>query len=137
MAQSIVGKKSFKFALDVIKLYIKLREQREYVISKQLLRSGTSIGANIEEATSGQSRRDFLSKMSIATKEARETSYWLKLLQESDLTDLNVKDELAAAEELICMLVSIVKTVQENPDMPVGQAQAQLKTQNSELRTQK
>ncbi len=128
MAQSIVGKKSFKFALDIIKLYIKLREQREYVISKQLLRSGTSIGANIEEATSGQRRKDFLSKMSIATKEARETSYWLKLLQESDLTDLNVKDELAAAEELIRMLVSIVKTVQENPDMPVGQAQTQLRT---------
>ncbi len=73
MAGSIIQKKSFEFALKVIDLYRKPQEKREHVISKQLLQSGTSIGANVEETLAGQSRRDFLSKMSIASKEARET----------------------------------------------------------------
>ena len=72
MAESLIRKKSFEFALVIISLYRKLQEQREYVLSKQLLRSGTSIGANVEEACAGQSRRDFLAKMSIASKEARD-----------------------------------------------------------------
>ena len=81
MAESIIQKKSFEFALEIIQLYCDLQNKREYVLSKQLLRSGTSIGANVEEASAGQSRRDFLSKMCIASKEARETKYWLRLLQ--------------------------------------------------------
>ena len=81
MAESLIQGKSFEFALSVIQLYQGLQAEREYVISKQLLRSGTSVGANVEEATAAQSRRDFLSKMSIASKEARETRYWLRLLQ--------------------------------------------------------
>ncbi len=88
--KSIIQVKSFEFALDIIGLYKLLQEEREYVISKQLLRSGTSIGANVEEATAGQSSRDFLSKMSIASKEARETVYWFKLLQQSVLTKIDV-----------------------------------------------
>jgi four helix bundle protein len=68
-----VQKKSFEFALLIIKLYQVMQSKREYVLSKQLLRSGTSIGANVEEAIAGQSRKDFLSKMAIASKEARET----------------------------------------------------------------
>jgi four helix bundle protein len=110
MTESIVQKKSFAFALEIIRLYQKLQEKREYIISKQLLRSGASIGANVEEALAGQSRRDFLSKMSIASKEARETHYWLRLLQASDLVDIDVTQELNHNDELIRILTSIVKT---------------------------
>ena len=76
---------SFDFSLQIIQLYKILIEQKEYVLSKQLLRSGTSIGANIEEAIAAQSRKDFISKLSIASKEARETRYWLRLLDKSKL----------------------------------------------------
>jgi four helix bundle protein len=110
MEDNAVKIKSFSFALSVIKLYQELVEQREFVISKQLLRSGTSIGANVEEALAGQSRRDFLSKMSIASKEARETLYWLRLLKESQLTTVNVNKAIADADELVRLLTSIVKT---------------------------
>ena len=71
---NIIKEKSYKFALEVIKLYKSLQTQNEYVLSKQLVRAGTSIGANVEEATAAQSRKDFISKMSIASKEARETN---------------------------------------------------------------
>lgn len=115
MADNVIRHKSFKFALGVIKLYCKLRDSREFVISKQLLRSGTSIGANVEEGVSAQSRKDFLSKMAVATKEARETKYWLTLLKESELTDLDVSGEIRKADELIRILTSIVKTTSERP----------------------
>jgi len=78
----------------------------------QLLRCGTSIGANIEEALAGQSKKDFLSKMSIASKEARETNYWLRLLRDSDILDERQSTSiLEESEELIKLLTSIVKTV--------------------------
>ncbi len=114
MKENILQTKSFDFALQIIQLYRKLQDEREYVLSKQLLRSGTSIGANIEEACAGQSRKDFLSKMSIASKEARETKYWLRLLQASKIADVNVSNELALVDELIRILTSIVKTTSEN-----------------------
>ncbi len=113
MTESIIQRKSFVFALQIIDLYRRLQEQREFVVSKQLLRCGTSIGANVEEATAGQSRRDFLSKMTIASKEARETRYWLRLLQESNLTQIDADSELAAVDELIRILTSIVKTTSQ------------------------
>jgi four helix bundle protein len=91
MSQSIVREKSFAFALEIISLYKQLQNEKEFVLSKQMLRSGTSIGANIEEALAGQSRRDFLAKMSIASKEARETRYWLVLLQQSLLSGLELQ----------------------------------------------
>ena len=75
MKKSIIKEKSYEFALDIIELYKFLIKQNEYVMSKQLLKSGTSIGANVEEAIAGQSRKDFISKMSISLKEARETNY--------------------------------------------------------------
>lgn len=75
MADSIIQKKSFEFALEIIQLYRELLDRQEYALSQQLLKSGTSIGANAEEATAAQSRNDFLAKMSIASKEARETKY--------------------------------------------------------------
>lgn len=114
MPESIIQKKSFEFALEIIRLYQELQDRREYVLSKQLLRSGTSIGANVEEASAGQSRRDFLAKMSIASKEARETKYWLKLLQKSNLVDIDLTNELKQVNELINILTSIVKTTSEN-----------------------
>ncbi|HCF29066.1 MAG TPA: four helix bundle protein [Cyanobacteria bacterium UBA11049] len=110
MADSIIQKKSFEFALEIIRLYRELQDQREYVLSRQLLRSGTSIGANVEEASAAQSRNDFVAKMSIASKEARETRYWLRLLQESKLVDIDVTSQLIHVDELIRILTSIVKT---------------------------
>jgi four helix bundle protein len=114
MKESIVQKKSFEFSLKVISLYKDLQSQKEFIISKQLLRCGTSIGANIEEALAGQSKRDFTAKMSISSKEARETKYWLRLLKESELTNLDVNSLLLDIEELIKMLTAIVKTSQKN-----------------------
>ena len=108
-------KKSFDYALSIIKLYMKLQANREYVLSKQLLRSGTSIGANVEEGVAASSRRDFLHKMTIASKEARETVYWLRLLDESNLvTDLDVQLQLDQANELVRLLTAIVKTTKES-----------------------
>lgn len=106
--------KSFKFALNIIELYKKLIEQKEFVISKQLLKSGTSIGANVVEASAGFSKKDFVYKMSIASKEARETNYWLLLLKESRLTNLNLTEEINGCDELIKILTSIVKTTQHS-----------------------
>lgn len=109
---NIVQMKSFNFALQIIQLYQKLIEEKEFILSKQLLRSGTSIGANIEEAEAGISRKDFTAKMSIASKEARETKYWLRLLKHSDLTSISMGSYLQDVEELIRILTSIVKTSQ-------------------------
>ncbi|MBD2681713.1 four helix bundle protein [Nostoc paludosum FACHB-159] len=114
MAESIIQRKSFEFALKIIDLYIKLQEQREYVLSKQLLRSATSIGANVEEASGGQSRKDFLAKMYIAYKEARETKYWLRLLQKSNLVNIDLTNELMYVDEIIRILSSIVKTTEDS-----------------------
>ena len=114
MKESIVQKKSFDFSLKIINLYKKLQEEKEFIISRQILRSGTSIGANIEEALAGQSKKDFIAKMSISSKEARETKYWLRLLKESDLTRINVDDLINDIHELIRILTSIVKTSQES-----------------------
>ena len=110
---NVVRNKSFDFALRIVDLYKYLRyEKKEYVLSKQLLRSGTSIGANIEEAQAAQSKKDFISKMSIASKEARETLYWLKLLKYGGYL---TKDEiLADSNELIRLLTSIVKSSVKN-----------------------
>jgi four helix bundle protein len=92
-----------------------MSEQKEYVISKQLLRCSTSIGANIEEATAGISKKDFGSKMSIASKEARETRYWLRLISESNLVEGYDFDELLTQiDEIIRMLTKIVKTSQQD-----------------------
>jgi len=110
--KSIVGDKSFDFALKIIDLYFQLKKDNEYVISKQVLRSGTSIGANIEEALAGISDKDFGYKMSISSKEARETRYWLRLLSASPHFDIDLKPQLEDCDELIRMLTAIVKTTQ-------------------------
>jgi four helix bundle protein len=109
---NIVREKSFQFALEIVTLYQNLKKQNEFVISKQLLRSGTSIGANVEESSAAQTKKDFITKMSIASKEARETRYWLKLLQQSKLVNIDFSKYLNSIEELIKILTSIVKTAQ-------------------------
>ncbi|HEX9371292.1 MAG TPA: four helix bundle protein [Roseiflexaceae bacterium] len=114
MAESIIQQKSFTFALAVVRLYQRIVAQHEYVLSKQLLRSGTSIGANVEEALAGITRKDFRTKMATALKEARETRYWLRLLLLSDLVDVDMTDELSQIQEIILILTSIVKTTSEN-----------------------
>ncbi len=114
MAENIIARKSFDFAIQIIQLYKKLVEEKEYIISKQLLRSGTSIGANVNESISAESKKDFISKLSISLKEARETNYWLMLLKESSLTNINVGSYIELNEELIRLLVSIIKTSKSN-----------------------
>lgn len=111
MKQSILKDKSKEFALRVIRLYKYLCEEKnEYILSKQLLRSGTSIGANIAEAFYGQSEADFASKLSIAQKEAGETMYWLELLHESEYLRQNEYDSIHSdTEELIKLLTSSIK----------------------------
>lgn len=92
---SVAYNKAFSFALDIIELYKNLTlKKREYVISKQILRSSTSIGANIKEGINGQSKKDFLSKMNIALKEAEETEYWIELLRYSNYIDDNTSSLL-------------------------------------------
>lgn len=85
MKESIVKNKSYAFALRAITLARSLRERKEYELANQVLRAGTSIGANVEEALAGISRPDFIAKMGIASKEARETCYWLRLLHDSEI----------------------------------------------------
>jgi four helix bundle protein len=87
--ENAIRDKSYTFALRIIKLCQWLRESKHYEMSSQLLRSGTSIGANVEEALAGHSRKDFLHKMTIASKEARETNYWLRLLKDSEILTNN------------------------------------------------
>lgn len=111
MKENVVKNKSFDFSLSIIELYKKLQKQREFVISKQLLRSATSIGANIAESEASESRADFVHKLSIASKEARETLYWLKLLERSSLTDIRVNEYIEKCNEIIRLLTSIVKTI--------------------------
>lgn len=109
---NLIQNKSFDFALKVIALYKQLTEQKEYIISKQLLRSGTSIGANVEEANAAQSKKEFIAKMSIASKEARETKYWLRLLNESELVKIDVREYLELIDHIINIITKIVKTSQ-------------------------
>ena len=111
MKENLIQQKSYDFALKIIALYRNLLKENEFFLSKQLLRSGTSIGANIEEAQAAQSRADFISKMSISSKEARETCYWLRLLRDSKTVKKGEADQLLfEAESIVNILTSIVKT---------------------------
>ncbi|BAO54189.1 four helix bundle protein [Nonlabens marinus] len=112
MAESILKTKSYAFAIEVVRLCrLLVSENKEYVISKQLLRSGTGVGALIREAEFAQSSKDFINKMSIALKEANETIYWLDLLKDTDYLQFNQHQDLQKkCKELVAMLVSSVKT---------------------------
>lgn len=116
MKENVLKEKSFAFALKIIDTYKQLTSQkREFVLAKQMLRSGTSIGANIEEADTAQSKRDFLSKVSISYKEAGETKYWLRLLKDSQYLDQDRAIALIQnVDELIKIMTTIIKTTKEN-----------------------
>ena len=114
MSDNTIQGKSYQFALRIIKLCIWLKECKHFELSSQLLRSGTSIGANVEEALAGHSKKDFLHKMNIATKEAREACYWLRLLKDSGILSESQADSIInESDELVKILTSIVKTGQE------------------------
>ncbi len=111
-SDNLIEQKSFDFALQIIEGYKQMRDQKEFVLSKQLLRSGTSIGANVQEAQAAFSKKDFAAKMSISSKEAREVRYWLLLIKYSDLVNLKTDKLLKEADDLINILTAIVKSSQ-------------------------
>ena len=114
-SNSIIDKKSYLFALEIIAIYKTLiAHKKEFVLSKQLLRCGTSIGANVHEALGSESKRDFIHKLSIALKEAKETSYWVHLLKDSDYISIQQFDGLNNnCKELIKILSSIILTMKQ------------------------
>ena len=116
MKENIIQQKSYRFAVRIINLYKYLTEQKkEYILAKQILRSVTGIGANVEEAIGAQSRKDFVSKLSIAYKEARETIYWLKLLHDTNyLNDKEFASIIAECEEIIKIISKIQTTTKKN-----------------------
>ena len=125
--ESIVKERSYEFALRIVPLARWLRERKEYELASQVLRAGTSIGANVEEALAGVSRADFVAKMAIASKEARETHYWLRLLRDSKtVPDDRIVPLLDEAGQLVRIMTAIVKTSQSN---------SKLKTKTSKLNT--
>lgn len=113
MKDNIIQTKTFEFAVRIINLYKFLStEKKEFVVSKQLLRSGTSIGANVEEAIGGQSKNDFSTKLTIAYKEARETKYWLRLLHATGYIENQMFESLMNdMEEILRIIGSIQKTM--------------------------
>ena len=113
---------TFSFSLSIIELHKMLTDKKDFVISRQLLRSATSIGANAEEANAAQTRKDFITKMAIASKEARETKYWLRLRAASKILEIDYGVYLRTIDDIINIVTKIVKTAQES-----------LKTENEEL----
>ena len=115
MNYNVIVEKSFDFAVRIVNLYKYLtREHKEFVLSKQLLRSGTSIGANVSEAQRGQSKADFTAKMSISLKEASESEYWIKLLYHTDYITKEQYDSLQTdIQELISLLMAICRTANQ------------------------
>lgn len=116
MSENVIENKSFQFAVRIVNLYKHLiNDKKEYVMSKQLLKCGTSIGANVSEAERGQTKADFYAKMSIALKEAHETYYWLRLLNTTEyLTEKEFVSVEKDIKEIIALLMAICKTTQQN-----------------------
>ena len=112
MSKSIIGEKSFKFAVDATLFHNTLKQEKVVVIPNQFLRSATSIGANVQEALGSQTEKEFHSKLSIARKEAREAFYWLRLLNETTTIDQDsVSPLIEQSEELVRMLTAATKTL--------------------------
>ena len=114
--ENIIQQKSYDFAVRIVKAYKYMIENKsEYVLSKQLLRCGTSIGANIEEAIGGQSTKDFYAKMSISYKEARECRFWIRLLMDTDFLTIEQGQSLMSdLEEILKIITAIQKTTKSN-----------------------
>jgi four helix bundle protein len=130
MQNSIIGEKSMAFAIRIVKLYKYLtNEKNEYVLSKQLLRSGTSIGANTRESKNAQSKNDFLNKLNIALKEADESEYWLEILYKTEFLNNNeyisLHNDLC---EIIKILTTIIKTLKADVDKKLSTINCQLST---------
>jgi len=117
--ENIVVEKTYTFAIRIVNCYKFLQaEKQELVLSKQLLRCGTSIGANVEEAVGGQSKKDFFAKLSIAYKEAREVNYWLRILRDTQFLDPKVAESLLYNEEILKLIGSILKTMKSQLAIP-------------------
>ena len=116
MQDSVLKIRSYEFAIRIVKLsQVLQKDKKEYVLSKQILRSGTSVGANIREAEFAQSKADFIHKMSISLKEANETIYWLDLLKDTNYMEIKIYESLKNdCNEILKMLVSTVKTSKKN-----------------------
>jgi len=115
MKENVIQTKSFAFAIRIVNAYKYLQtEKKEFVLSKQMLRSGTSIGANVEEAIGGQSKKDFIAKNSIAYKEARETMYWIKLLKATSYMDEKQADSLIIDADELCKILSSILVSSKN-----------------------
>ena len=116
MKENVIKTKSFRFAVRIVKLYKMLCDQkREFVLSKQLLRSGTAVGALYREAEQAESKADFIHKMAIAQKECNESLYWLELLKETDYLNINEFESIYVdATELIKLITSIIKSTKQN-----------------------
>jgi four helix bundle protein len=113
--ENVIQEKSYAFAIRIVKLYRYLTEKKnEYVLSKQVLRSGTSIGANVEEGIGGQSEKDFFAKLNIAYKEARETNYWLRILRDTDyLSSRESKAIIEDCNEILKIITAIINTMKK------------------------
>jgi len=115
--ENIIKVKSFAFALRIIKLYKYLQGNKEFILSKQILRSGTSIGAMVRESEHAESKADFIHKLAIAQKEANETAYWLELLHQSDYFSLKMFDSMKSdLDEIQKILASIIISAKKNND---------------------
>ncbi len=115
MKENLIKDKSYQFALKIISIYSKLKNEKEFILSKQLLRSGTSIGANVEEANQAESKADFIHKLSIALKESFETNYWLRLLKDGKLLhDEDAGILLNDCTEIQRIITAIIKTTKAN-----------------------
>lgn len=115
MKENVIKEKSYHFAIKVVRFYKYLVEnKKEFTIAKQILRSGTSIGANVEEANQAESKADFIHKLSIANKEANETRYWLRLLRDSEIIGNEHVSLQNDCEELLRLLTAILKSTKAN-----------------------
>jgi len=115
MKKNILLEKTFAFSLRIIKLYRFMNAKKDFALANQIIRSGTSIGANVEEAMGASSYQDFKVKIEIAYKEARETSYWLRLFKDSEILEARLADSLHSdCEELLKLIGTILNTVKRN-----------------------
>jgi four helix bundle protein len=112
--ENLIINLTFNFSVQIIELYKYLIQHNEFVISKQLLRSSTTVGANVEEANAAMSKKEFIQRMAISSKEARETKYWLRLLDKSQIVTYDYSKYLTAIDNIINIITRIVKTSQES-----------------------
>lgn len=116
--KNLIRDLSLDFAVKIVQLSQILREKRQYVLADQLLRSGTSIGANVQEASAGQSRKDFVAKLSIASKEARETSYWLTILERGKIIEVDLAEYHSSIQSINNILSKIILTTLNKEGSP-------------------